>query len=58
MELLIESHNEFIFWIAETTDAINSNYKSALYNFTYLSTVGNVTQRNPTKILMAKVGNK
>ena len=32
------------------------NYKCALYSFTYLSTVGNVTRSNPTQILTAKVG--
>lgn len=31
MELLIGWHNELVFWIAETTEAENSTYKSVLY---------------------------
>lgn len=58
MELLIGSHSDFIFWIAGTTEAENSNDKSALFNFTNLSIVGNVNQSNPTKILMAQAGSR
>lgn len=49
MELFIGSQSEFIFQIAETTEAENS--KSALFSFTYLSTLGNVIHSKPTNIL-------
>lgn len=43
MQVLIGSHNKFMFWTAKTTEAENYSYKSALYSFNYLYTVGNAT---------------